>query len=300
MRAKLCSAVAAVCAVAFAAVPALADPALWVVKSDTSTVYLFGTVHAVNPSQAWRTPAIDRAFHEASELWLEVPLQVTPTGSAQPFAPEEQQRITQLMATQGMITDGPPLTSRLTPAEVAELTAYTPVPKEVLDRMRPWMAATAVTAGFMQKLGLSPASGADISLDQQAVTEGKPVHGFETTEQQIHFFADLTPDEELGYLRQGLADVEEGKTLLEAMERDWLAGDDQALTRLAVGRLREKSPLFYRRFDVDRNKLWGSQIEAMLKTPGVRFVAVGVVHLLGPDGVPELLRKDDWRVERVQ
>jgi uncharacterized protein YbaP (TraB family) len=164
MRARLCSAVAAACAVAFAG-PALADPALWVVKSNTATVYLFGTVHAVNPAQTWRTPALDRAFKEASELWLEVALQVTPAGSPQPFAPEEQQRIAQLMGAQGMITDGPPLTSRLTPAEVAVLTAYAPVPEQALDRMRPWMAAAAVTAGFMQKLGLSPISGADISLD---------------------------------------------------------------------------------------------------------------------------------------
>jgi uncharacterized protein YbaP (TraB family) len=132
------------------------------------------------------------------------------------------------------------------------------------------------------------------------VTEGKPVRGFETTEQQIHFLADLTPDEEIGYLRQALADAEGGAALLETMERDWLAGDDQALTKLAVGRLRERSPLFYRRFDVDRNTRWAPQVEAMLKTPGVRFIAVGVVHLLGPDGVPALLRKDGWRVERVQ
>src|ERR1700761_6647797 len=86
--------------------PALADPALWAVKSKTSTVYLFGTVHAVNPSQAWRTPALDRALREASELWLEVPLTVTPTGSAQPFPPEEQQRLTQLMLAAGTASGG--------------------------------------------------------------------------------------------------------------------------------------------------------------------------------------------------
>jgi hypothetical protein len=147
---------------------------------------------------------------------------------------------------------------------------------------------------------LSPTSGADYVLAQEAVAEGKPLKGFETVEQQLRFLADLTPEEEMGYLRQTLADAGEGKARLDAMESAWLAGDDAALTRLAIGSLQDLAPLFYRRFDVDRNQRWVPQIETLLNTPGVRFVAVGDGHLLGPDGVPELLRKDGWRVERVQ
>ena len=64
--------------------------------------------------------------------------------------------------------------------------------------------------------------------------------------------------------------------------------------------MQERSPLFYRRFVVDRNRNWIPGIEAMLKTPGVRFIAVGDGHLLGPDGVPALLKKDGWLAERVR
>jgi uncharacterized protein YbaP (TraB family) len=291
----------AACAVALAltAGPALADPAVWAVKSKTSTVYLFGTVHMLDPDKPWRTPAFDRALREAGELWMEVPLPVTAKGSAQPFTPEAAQTIAQMTVKLGTVTDGPLLSSRLTTAEAAELASYLPMPQERWDHLRPWLAATLMQVTFYQRVGLSAAAGADYSLAQGAVDGGKPLKGFETIEQQLHFFADLTPDEELGFLHQVLADAGDGKAVLEAVERDWYAGDQEGLTKLLIGRL-QRFPMFYRRFVADRNRSWIPGIETMLKTPGVRFVAVGGGHMLGPDGVLALLEKDGWKVERVQ
>ena len=300
MRAKLCTAIAAACLIAFTARSAAADPTLWVVKGKDSTVYLLGTVHFLNAAQTWRTPAIDKAFRESSELWQEFPLPVTGKGSAPGFRPDESQRMAQLWTTLGTATEGPPLTSRLTPAEAAQLAAYVPVPKERLDRMRPWMAAGLVGAAMLQKLGLSASSGADYRLAEDAVDQGKIVRGFETFEQQMHFFADLTPDEELGYLRYSIDDAAGGMARFEAIQRAWIAGDDAAVTKLVLDQMHTLSPVFYRRFAVERNQRWVSQIEAMLRTPGVRFVDVGDGHMMGPDGVPALLRKDGWRVEKVR
>jgi uncharacterized protein YbaP (TraB family) len=287
-------------ALALAAGPALAAPSLWVVKSRTSTVYLFGTVHLLNPAHDWRTPVLDRALHDADEFWSEFPMPVATKGSATVFTPEGASSMAQLINAQGTTTEGPPLTSRLSPAEAAQLVALLPMPQERLDRMRPWMAYALVSVSYAQKIGLTATSGADYILTQEAAAQGKPVKGLETFEQQLHFFADLKPDEEMDFLRSALADTEGGGARFEAMERAWRAGDDAAVERLVLDRVRARTPLFYRRFDVERNQRWIPQIEAMLKTPGVRFIAVGDGHFLGPDGVPALLRKDGWRVERVQ
>lgn len=294
------AALAACAAMLALAGPALAAPTLWVVKSRTSTVYLFGTVHAIKPTQAWRSPAIDNAFRDSSEIWLEVPIQPGTKGSGQAFTTGEMQRIGQLTAVLGTTTEGPTLTGRLTPAEAAELVAIAPIPQANLDRMRPWLAATLVTGIYVRKLGLQPETGADVSLAQEAEGQGKPLHGFETVEQQLHFFADLPPDVELDYLRQTLADAKDGAPRLEALERDWLAGDDAAIADRLVDRMRTRTPQLYQRLVVDRNRRWIPEIETLLMTPGVRFVAVGDGHIVGPDGVPQLLRKDGWRVERVR
>jgi uncharacterized protein YbaP (TraB family) len=271
--------------------PPLANPALWVVKSKTATVYLFGTIHALDPRQVWRTPAFEKAFRESSELWEEAPMHVTTKNGAPAFAPEEAQRIGQLTASLGMTADGPPLLARLSAGETAELAAYVPIPKERLDRLRPWLAGQLVQAGYLQRLGLTGVAGADVILVQEAGMQGRPVHGFETFGQQVHLVADTSPDVEMSYLRKMLADVGEGKAYFEPLERTWLAGDDAVVEKLVVARMREMAPQIYRRLLVERNQRWVPQIEAMLGAPGVRFVAVGEGHLLGPDSVSARLKK---------
>lgn len=300
-RPRLTAAAAFAAALTLAAVPALAEPALWVANSRTSTVYLFGTMHLLDPNLAWRTPAFDRAFHEAGELWLEIPLPVTGKGSAMAFTPEETKRIGEIITKLGITKDGPTLSSKLTPAENAQLASlFAPVPQDRIDRFRPWFAALTATSKLAMRMGLAPTSGPDFVLDEEAMADGKPVHAFETIEQQYHFFADLSPEEELDYLRSTLAEAGAGKGLLRTMGQAWALGDDKALAELVDSRMREKSPLFYRRFVVERNNRWLPEIETMLKTPGVRFIAVGEGHLVGSDGVVALLKKDGFRVERVR
>lgn len=300
-RPRLAAVAACAAALAFAAGPALAEPALWVARTGTSTVYLFGTMHLLDPKLAWRTPALDRAFHEAGELWLEIPLPVAGKGSAMAFTPEETKRIGEIVTTLGFTKDGPTLSSKLTPAENAQLVSLlAPIPQARIDRFRPWLAALTATSKLAMQLGLASSAGPDVVLDEEAMADGKAVHAFETTEQQYHFFADLSPEEELDFLRGALADAGAGKALLQTMEKAWASGDDKAVAELVDGRMREKSPLFYRRFVVERNNRWLPEIETMLKTPGVRFIAVGEGHLVGSDGVVALLKKDGFGVERVR
>ena len=41
---------------------AKSEPALWVVKGPHATVYLFGTVHALDKEHSWRSAKIDAAI----------------------------------------------------------------------------------------------------------------------------------------------------------------------------------------------------------------------------------------------
>src|ERR1700743_64275 len=51
---------------------ARAEPAIWVARSATATVYLFGTVHLLKSHLDWRSPRIDHALAQSQDLWLEV------------------------------------------------------------------------------------------------------------------------------------------------------------------------------------------------------------------------------------
>jgi uncharacterized protein YbaP (TraB family) len=49
-----------------------------------------------------------------------------------------------------------------------------------------------------------------------------------------------------------------------------------------------------------RNANWSRWIEQRMAQPGAVMIAVGAGHLAGPDSVISLLKKDGYRVERVQ
>lgn len=282
-----------------AAAPAAADPTLWVAKAKGSTVYLVGTVHMLPPDVKWRTPAVEKALADSSELWLEIRLPVGP-GDA-----DEMKRTQQLVAATGMAPAGaPPISSKLTPEEWAKLQAVTApahVPPATLDRMQPWFASIVLAQVIAQSVGWSADSGVDTTLDREALAQGKPVKGFETAEGQMRMFGAIPADAQVALLRSGLDDAgETGKAKIERLARAWAAGDDAAAAKQLVTGIKDHSPELYARMVVARNRAWIPQIEEMLKTPGVRMIAVGEGHLLGPDGVPALLKADGVRIERVR
>ena len=47
-------------------------PAMWVIRDEDSTIYLFGTVHVMKADTPWRTPRIAAALASADELVLEI------------------------------------------------------------------------------------------------------------------------------------------------------------------------------------------------------------------------------------
>jgi hypothetical protein len=78
----------------------------------------------------------------------------------------------------------------------------------------------------------------------------------------------------------------------------WLSGDVAALRKDALEPLIKSSPGMYRRLITDRNRHWASVLARRLKAgDGVIVVVVGTAHLIGPDGVPALLRARGFTVD---
>ena len=79
-----------------------ADPALWVVKDEDTTIYLFGTVHYLKPDTKWRSKKMDQALKSSSELVLEV------------AGLDDPARVAPLMRSYGLDM-AHPLSTKLTP-----------------------------------------------------------------------------------------------------------------------------------------------------------------------------------------
>ena len=282
------AALAILTAGAFAAFPAAADPALWVVRDEDSTIYLLGTVHVLRPETVWRSPAIDKALAEADALWIEV--EADDPAAMQP-----------LIRKYGL-DPAKPLSSKLTPEQKARLDAAAAgmgASGAALEPLRPWLAGLTLSVGPLVKAGYDPASGVESRLKAAARDAGKPIRTLETLEQQIGFFANLPPAVELAFLLSALDEMDSGPAILDALVAAWSAGDQEALNDLMVSEMAADYPELYQALLVRRNKDWAGQIQTLLGGKGVSVIAVGAAHLVGDDSVQAQLLARDIAVERL-
>ena len=85
--------------------------------------------------------------------------------------------------------------------------------------------------------------------------------------------------------------------LFHRVLEEWLAGDQAALSKDALDPLAKTSPDMYRRLVTDRNRRWAARLSERLQGDGVIVAVVGAGHLIGPGGVPALLRDRGFSVE---
>lgn len=268
--------------------PAFADPALWVLRDNDSTIYLFGTVHAMKPGVNWHTTDIDAAFAASNELWVEE------TGD------EDQALMTQLVSRYGLDPTHP-LSAKLTPDQrqkLAKAVQSAHLNLGVIDKTRPWLAAVTLSTVPLVQAGYDPDQGVDHSLQAQATAAGKPIRSFETPAQQIHIFADLPPQDELDALAQTLEEIDQGPAVIAQLIQAWLAGDTEAIDKNVSADMRTQSPSLYKAVFLNRNKIWTKRIEHLLEGKGTIFIAVGAGHLAGQDSVIAMLARDGYQVTR--
>ena len=277
-----------VCALVAAACRAAAEPALWVIKGSHATVYLFGTIHALAKDQSWHSAKIDAAIQQSQTLYLEV----------ENF--QDVAAIQPLMMQFGFDADHP-LSSKLTPDQFAKLNkaaAALPGGETLLEPMKPWLAGTMISLAPILQAGYDPESGVEFAIKPEFTAANKAVKGFETTEQQIRLFADMSDKAQLDFLVSELDDADSAIGEFKQLLAAWYAGDVEKIDSLNNAELRDKHPDLFQILVVKRNQNFTEQIRNLLAGDGVSFVAVGAGHLVGKEGVPAMLEKQGYKVTR--
>jgi uncharacterized protein YbaP (TraB family) len=263
-------------------------PALWVIRDADSTLYLFGSVHVLRPETPWGTARVDAAFDSADRVILEI------------SNPDDQAAIQPLIQQYG-ISPARPLSSLLTPAEIAQLDAAAGTigaTAAQLDPLRPWLVGLSLSIAPLVKAGYDPQSGVELILKARAEAAGKPVSGLETIDRQVSILAGLSEETQLAFLRATLDDVENATAELDALVDAWSVGDVASIERLGVDKMRDQSEEIYQALLVRRNTDWAGQIQTLLEGSGTVFIAVGSAHLAGDDSVQSILEQRGVAVTR--
>ncbi len=274
---------------AAAPAPAIhADPALWVVKDEDTTIYLFGTVHVLKPGTIWLDGGVKKAYDSASDVVLEI---------IQP-KPEEMQA---KLGTLGMDPNGPPLTQKLSPelrALYEKTTADLGVPVPAFEKFQPWFASVVLSLVAVQKAGYDPQSGVEVQLAEAVKRDGKTLGELETPDEQLGFFASLPQASQIALLKGTLEQLPQARETFGAMVDDWARGDPEALAAL-LNQAMLSTPDVQKALLRDRNERWANWIDARMKKPGVVFIAVGAGHLAGKDSVQDFLKTHKLTATRI-
>ncbi len=258
---------------------------LWRVSgSGPAPSYLFGTMHVEDPRVLQLPEVVRDTFADSASLTLEAKLDIASLAAA---------------ASRMILDDGRSLRELLHGdlyADVQQLFEARGIPATVMDKFKPWVVS--VLLGTPQsKSGIF----LDRMLNEEAVRQGKPVHGIETLDEQISLFDDLSLADQIRLVSETVEQHAQLPEVIEQFTRAYLRRDLVALTALAETHMQGHEGLaqtIKQSIIVERNKKMVERIGARLNE-GNAFIAVGALHLPGPEGMLQLLKDAGWTIEAI-
>ena len=271
-----------------APVPVAARPALWKIADADTTIWLFGTIHALPPGIHWMDGPVVAALRDSAQLVTEIP-------ETDPAAMQSA------VMGHALLPEGQTLRALLTEADRPKFEAALAgvgLPPEAFDRFEPWYAAVALTTLPLAKSGYTAANGVEEQISAEHRRLGRLRIGLETAEDQLAMFDSLPRDVQLRYLHEVLEGLPTLDSELAGIVREWSAGHAEKLAELLNAD--EDDPRMVTVLLTNRNHAWADWLGKRLNQPGTVFMAVGAGHLAGKDSVQALLKQRGIVAVRVQ
>lgn len=269
---------------------ASAESSVWRVESDGNTVFLGGTVHLLRASDYPLPEEYAEAYAESGKLFFETDL-----NSMGDMAVQAK------LLQQLSYGDGRTLKTVLNQEAYSALQAYMEsigLPLAMMEKFKPGMIVSTLQVMEFQRIGFTP-QGVDAYFNTLAMGDGKPLGQLETIDDQIGFLSAMGEGNESEFILLSLEDLEDTVEVMDDMIAAWRVGDNQALSELFVADMLNEAPEIYDSLLKTRNMNWLPQIEEMLTNDETEFVLVGAAHLVGPDGLLELLEDKGYSVSRL-
>ncbi|KAF1042314.1 MAG: hypothetical protein GAK35_02792 [Herbaspirillum frisingense] len=268
--------------------------ALYRISDGRHTLHLFGTIHVGAPDFYPLESRIAGALAEAPALALELD-------------PQNAGQLQAAVQRYGIYPDGQRFQDHLDPAlttrTLAALQRYQ-LPAGHLQGFRPWLLATALTVQEYASSGYKPELAVDSYLASTVRAHGGKVLELESAERQMSIFNRLDSAQQAQFLSDTLDELGDADIarkldeLVGAWRRADSAGFTQALKEM------EDDDSFASRFTLqalldERNPGLADGIAALLGKQDKAVAAIGILHLVGPNSVPALLKQKGLQVEQL-
>lgn len=272
--------------------PAAPGLYLWEVHSLTNRVYLFGTIHAGKAGWFPLPAPIESALADSRVLVVEADI-------------TNAEAMAKSAAT--MVYAPPDALAKHVRADdylrFRRLLGKYSLPEGQVAQLKPFMAASLLVFGEWGRLGYLPQHGIDSYIIARAKAEAKPILEIEGVAAQAALLGSLTEEENDLAFRGVLSAIESGLTSeqITGMVNAWQVGDPALLLEVARKYNNEVpgAEAFEEKFIWGRHDAMAKKIEGYLSESRERhFIAVGALHLAGPRGLVEMLRRRGYMVRQ--
>lgn len=260
---------------------------LWELEGADNRIRLMGSVHFLRQTDYPLPAGMEAAYDEADALVMEIDMSS--------FGPEEAQAIVARLGTRRPLRE---VMGEDAYVKARERAADTGIDLAAMDPFEPWLAAITVTQIRMMQMGFDPNWGIESRLTARALSDGKPISGLETVEQQLGFMAGMDDATQTEFLLQSLDEATRLEAMVDSIVRSWRNGDSDEMVELMLVSFADL-PELEEALLIQRNRSWIEPIEALRDADKDYLVIVGAMHLVGENSVVAMLRDKGIAVRQL-
>jgi len=265
---------------------------LWRFTSGSSRIYILGSIHYVNKDIYPLDEKIEEAFSQSDILVLEAKIDQETVLKGQLS-----------MVEYAMYSMGDNLKQHVSGEVydfvVRKLEEFS-LPIELFGMYRPWFLAQLITSMQLQSWGYLPEYGIDMYFMRKARGR-KEILELESLQFQASLLSNFSDRYQELFLYNTLLELDRAKEYMPRLVNAWSLGDTGTLESILLRSLKEDPQLsvVYDKIIYERNRNMAGKIEEFIRTGRDYFIVVGAGHLVGEEGIIELLRRKGYDVEQL-
>lgn len=263
---------------------------LWRITRDGHTSYLYGTIHVAALDWMFPGPRVLQALRSSDTLGLELDM----------LDPDIRERM-----ARGIRSMHSPVLPKSLVQRLQRQAAAACIPYGEIAGLPVEFQITTLTLMEGRREGLEAAYAIDAVLAGMGHGAKKNVVSLETPEAQLRTLQMQDPRDAVAFVEDGLEEIESGRTRtgFRRIARVWADADYDELARYdewcdCLNTEIERKEM--RRLLDERNPILAERIDSLHASGKRVFAAVGSLHMFGSTGLPALLEKRGYRVERME
>jgi uncharacterized protein len=266
---------------------------LWKVEKGKENCYLLGSIHLLKKEHWPLKKIIEDSFAKCDSLAVEADVR-----------PEKAGNSAGLIFQKGMYQGDETLESNMSKKNFRLVKEKLEKMGMVIDgyqKFKPWFVAMTVMSQQLVKVGFDPRYGVDLNFLNKADQRKIDVIELESVEFQLKLFDGFSKEEQEGFLLSTVLEADKMPEMIGQIIDAWLDGDVDKLGSVFNSGVDDYPELkeMYKKLNDTRNFGMAKKIVNIMKQGKTCFVVVGAAHMIGKNGLVQLLKDKGYRVKQL-